>query len=223
MKVKVVVIGGKGAAVVVAEQIHDASLRGADVEFIGYAFDDPSFGGRINDFPILCGTREVMERYGAHSDVKFIFQLYRPDLIHERIALRESYGLPREKYHTFVHPSAMVARSARIGHGTALMANVVVNPGAVVGDHCSIHSGSLVGHDTHLGDSNFIAAHAVIGSNCRIGSANFFGVNTSFNNYIEIGDGCFVAMASNVVKGIPSGGRVMGNPARPFDKPVKPL
>ena len=44
MKTKVVVIGGKGSAVVVGEQVYDAQLKGANIEFLGYAFDDPNFG-----------------------------------------------------------------------------------------------------------------------------------------------------------------------------------
>jgi hypothetical protein len=43
---KVIVIGGKGTAVVVAEQIVDARTRyGVPIEFIGFAFDDPVVAG----------------------------------------------------------------------------------------------------------------------------------------------------------------------------------
>lgn len=44
MKEKVVIIGGKGTAVVIAEQIYDAQIRfGKEIEVIGFAFDDPAF------------------------------------------------------------------------------------------------------------------------------------------------------------------------------------
>ena len=40
MKKKVVVIGGKGTAVVIAEQIYDANVRfGVEIEVLGFAFD----------------------------------------------------------------------------------------------------------------------------------------------------------------------------------------
>lgn len=218
-----IVLGGKGAAVVVAEQILDAQLKGADIELLGLAFDDPAFGSSINGIDIVSKTREAWGKFERDPGVQFIFQLYRPDLMQERIALNDSYGIPLDRYCTFVHPSVMVARSARLGYGTSIMANSVVNPGAVIGNHCSVHSGGLVGHDTHMGNNNFLAAHVAMGSNCRIGHGNFFGLNSSFNNYLNIGDGCFVAMASNVIKDIPDGIRVLGNPAKPFNRPVKPL
>lgn len=216
-------IGGKGSAVVTAEQIYDASLKGADVEFLGFAFDDPSFGNEINGFPILCKTTEAWEKYKSQYEVMFLFQMYRPDLINERIALKNSYGIPIDRYFTFIHPSAMVARSAQIGNGCVLHANALVQSNAIIGDFCSLLSASSIGHDTIISDHTYIGPQAVFGSNCKIGSANFFGMNSTINNYTTIGNNCFIAQASNVIKNIPSGTKVLGNPAKPFDRPIKPL
>ncbi|MDD4183480.1 MAG: acetyltransferase [Candidatus Omnitrophica bacterium] len=223
MKTKVVIIGGKGAAVVVAEQIYDAQIKGEDIEFLGFAFDDESFGKEINGFPILCKTYDAYNKYSKVDDVKFIFQLYRPDLMEERINLLNSYRIPLEKFYTFIHPSSFVAKSAKIGFGCSILANTVINSNVVIGHHCSIQSGSLIGHDTHMGDYNFIAAQVVVGSNNKIGNANFLGLNSTYNNYITIGDFCFIGMASNVVKSLPSGIKVYGNPAKEFSKNIKPL
>jgi len=223
MKTKVIIIGGKGTAVVVAEQMYDAQIKGNDVEFLGFAFDDDSFGKEINGFPVLCKTYEVNEKYAAFPDVKFIYQLYRADLMAERVDLLNSYKIPTEKFYTFIHPSSFVARSARIGYGCSILANTVISANVVIGNHCSIHSNSLIGHDTQMGDYNFIAAHVIMGSNNNIGITNFIGHNSTFNNYIQIGDHCFVGMASNVVKSIPDGIKIYGNPAKEFNKQIKPL
>ncbi|SFT62940.1 sugar O-acyltransferase, sialic acid O-acetyltransferase NeuD family [Lishizhenia tianjinensis] len=223
MKTKVIVIGGKGGAVVVGEQIYDAQMKGANVEFLGYAFDDESFGTEINGFPIVAKTKEVYSKFKDDEDVKFIFQLYRPDLMNERIDLLKSYHIPEDRFYTFIHPSCVVSPSAKIGVGVAIMANSVVNSNVVIGNHCTIHSNSLIGHDTKMGNYNFVAAHNVIGSNNNIGRANFLGLNSTFNNYLNIGDNCFVGMASNVIKSIPDNVKVYGNPAKPFTSKIKAL
>lgn len=220
---KVIIIGGKGSAVVVAEQIYDMQIKNGKVELLGFAFDDETFGDSINGFPILCKTYEAYEKYKAYDDVKFIYQLYRPDLMKERIELLNSFKIPINRFYTFIHYTATVAKSAKIGYGTAIMANTVVNSNAVIGDYCTIHSNSLIGHDTKMGSYNFVAAHNVIGSSSTIGDSNFFGLNSTFNNYIEIGDFNFVGMASNVVKGLDSNRKVYGNPAKEFHKDIKPL
>ena len=220
---KIIIIGGKGSAVTIAEQIYDSQMKSNNVEFLGFAFDDEAFGEEINGFPILCKTYEAYSRFKEQEDVKFIFQLYRPDLMEERIRLLHSYNIPRERFATFIHHSAYIARSASVGYGSVVLANVVINSNATIGDWTTIHSNSLIGHDTKVGDNNFFAAHTAVGSNNRIGSGNFFGLNASINNYISIGDYNFVGMASNVIKKLGDKEKVYGNPARKFESPLKPL
>lgn len=220
---KVVVIGGKGSAVVIAEQLYDMQIKTDKVEFLGFAFDDEAMGDTINGFPLLCKTYEAYEKFKDDLDVKFIYQLYRPDLMRERIELLESFNIPKDRFYTFIHHTATVSRSAKIGKGTAIMANAVINPNTVIGNHCTIHSNTLIGHDTKLGDYNFLAAHNVVGSSSEVGNGNFFGLNSTFNNYLRIGDFNFVGMASNVIKGLESNQKVYGNPAKEFNKKIKPL
>ena len=77
MKTKVVIIGGKGTAVVIAEQIFDAASRfNLNIEVIGFAFDDPAYSKGINGWPVLCGTREAYDKFKNDMDVKFVFALY---------------------------------------------------------------------------------------------------------------------------------------------------
>lgn len=220
---KVVIIGGKGSAIVVAEHIYDAQTKWkSDIEFLGFAFDDLSNGEEINGFPILCNTYNAYERYKNYKDVGFIFQIYRPDILRERINLKNSYKIPERRYFSFVHPSCMVSQSAKVGNGTIIMANTVVNPNAEIGKFCTIQSNVTIGHDSKVGDYNFIASQSTIG-NIVMGDRNFIGINSCTNNFITIGDDCFVGMASNVVKSIPSDTKVYGNPAKPFQGTIKPL
>jgi len=223
MKTKVVIIGGRGSAVVIGEQIYDAQLKGAPIEFLGYAFDDETLGTEINGFPIHCKTYETKKKFIKFEDVKFIYQMWRPDLIKIRIELLNSFKIPITKFYTFVHPFAVVAKSAKIGFGCSVLAYCVVNANAIIGDHCTLHSGSLFGHDTKMGNYNFLAAHTAIGSNDIIGDANFFGLKTNVNNKILIGENCFVGMGSNVIKNIESNTKVYGNPAKPIESKIKPL
>lgn len=220
---KVIIIGGKGTAIVTAEQIYDAQIKHkTNVEFLGFAFDDLSNGNEINEFPILCSTNEVYKKYKDFQDVKFIFQMYRPDLLKERIKLKNSYNIPEERFATFIHPTCTIARSAVIGLGTVIMANTVVNPNANIGKFCTIQSNVTIGHDSKMGVYNFIATQSIVG-NIVMGDRNFMGINSCTNNFITIGDDCFIGMASNVVKSVPSNIKVYGNPAKPFEGKIKPL
>lgn len=223
MKQKIIVIGGKGSAVVIAEQIYNTQMVTNNVEFLGFAFDDETFYPEINGFPVLSKTREVYGKYERFNDVKFLFALYRPDLMKERIALRDSYGIPADRWATFIHHTAYVAKSVTMGYGNIVLANSVVNTNVRIGNFNTIQSNVLIGHDTNIGNSNFFTGHCVIGSNNLIGDINFFGLNTSLNNYISIGNNVFCGMASNVIKSVDDDTMVYGNPARRVERKIKPL
>ena len=212
---KVVIIGGKGTAVVVAEQMQDAIERyNYEVEILGFAFDDVPEDGKINGWPVLCGTREAYPKYKDDPDVYFIFAIYRSDLMKERTELLESYGIPLERFYTFIHPTALVTRSVKLGHGCIVLANVVINSNAVLGHHCYLMTGTIFGHDTTMGNYNFVAAHNCIGSSMHIGNLNFFGVNSNFRTYVKIGDNNIIGMGSNILHDIGNGCTVVGNPAK---------
>lgn len=219
MKKKVVIIGGKGTAVVIAEQIYDAHERfGMDIEVLGFAFDDPAYKDGINGWPVLCGTREAYDMFKDDESVFFVFALYRSDLLKERIALRESLNIPIDRFLSFVHPSAYIAKSAQLGKANIILANCAINCNVVMGNYNTMQTGSLIGHDTRLGDNNFIAAHTCIGSNLKIGNGNFTGLNCSIKNFVEMGDYNLIGMASNVVKNVSDGNLLIGNPAKPLIK-----
>ena len=219
MTEKVVIIGGKGTAVVIAEQIYDAHERfGMDIEVLGFAFDDPAYKDGINGWPVLCGTREAYDMFKHDESVKFVFALYRSDILKERIALRDSLNIPIDRFLSFVHPSAYIAKSAQLGKANIILANCAINCNVVMGNYNTMQTGSLIGHDTRLGDNNFIAAHTCIGSNLKIGNGNFTGLNCSIKNFVEMGDYNLIGMASNVVKNVSDGNLLIGNPAKPLIK-----
>lgn len=211
---KIVFIGGRGTAIVIADQMADARERfGVDVEVLGLALDDHSGGDEISGYPILCDIKDVYEKYKVYDDVKFVYQLYRPDVIRERTKILYDLKIPPEKFATFIHPSVMLAKSAKIGYGNVFLANVVVNSNAVIGNFNTVNSGTLLGHDIVVGNNNYFAGQVCVGSGLKIGNMNFIGLNTSLRNGISIGDGNVVGMASNITKDVTDDNVLYGNPA----------
>jgi UDP-3-O-[3-hydroxymyristoyl] glucosamine N-acyltransferase len=89
----------------------------------------------------------------------------------------------------FIHPSATVAASARIGEDCAIAAGAVIGENAVLGPRCRIGANSVIG------DGVLIGGDTAIGPNCSISHA-------------LIGDG--VTIASNVSIGSEGFGFVPG-------------
>lgn len=212
---KIIIIGGIGTAIVLADQIFDSHERfGMDVEVLGLALDDKTMGDSISGYPILCGINELYDKYKNQDDVKFIYSLYRSDQIRERTKILYDLNIPAEKFCNFIHPTAYIARSAKIGYGNVFLANVIVNSNTSIGNFNTINSGTLIGHDMEIGDNNFFAAQITVGSMLTIGNMNFFGLNSAIKTGITIGDGNLIGQFSNVIKNIEEDQVVFGNPAQ---------
>ncbi len=211
---KIIIIGGRGTAIVIADQIFDANNRfGKSIEVLGLALDDLSNGDNINGYPILCGIKELYDKYGEYNDIKFIYSLYRPDVMRERTQILYDLNIPKEKFTNFIHPSVMMSKSAKLGYGNVLLANVVVNCNAIIGNFNTVNSGTLLGHDIEIGNNNYFAGQVCVGSGLKIGNENFIGLNSSLRNGIKFGNNNIVGMSSNITKDVDNNSILYGNPA----------
>jgi len=212
---RVVIFGGKGTAVNIAEQIENARLQ-FDYPMIvsGFAIDDPSLGSDIAGFPVLCGVREAWEKY-RHTDTEFIFALYRPDVMAERLALLRELAIPAERYANFIHPTAYLSPSATLGHGNVVLSQSCLHHRVSMGNFNIVNSNVVIEHESTLHDGAFVAASACIGARVRVGTGVFIGLNSTIREDVAIADYAFIGMASGVVRPVAEGAVVYGVPARP--------
>lgn len=100
---------------------------------------------------------------------------------------------------TIVSSRAYVSKHAKIGPGTVVMHDVIVNAGASVGSNCILNTKALIEHDARVEDHCHISTAAVINGGVRVGRGSFFGSNAVSKQYITIADESFTK-AGAVVK-----------------------
>jgi len=69
-----------------------------------------------------------------------------------------------------VHPTAVLAPSARIGQGAHIGPYCYVAENTTIGDRAVLHSFVTIYRDVRIGDDFFAHAHAVVREGCRIGN-----------------------------------------------------
>lgn len=210
----VVIIGGKGSAINVAEQIENArSKYGYPMKVLGYANDDSSLGPYIAGLPIVSGLKDAWDRYRSDA-VDFIFALYRPDVMAERFALLQQLGVPRERFANFVHPTAYVSPSVEMGFGNVIMSNATLQHGVSLGCFNIVNSNVVVEHESTVADGSFFAASACIGARVSIGCSVFIGLNATVREDVQVSDRAFIGMGSCVLRSVEADSTVYGVPAR---------
>jgi UDP-perosamine 4-acetyltransferase len=117
--------------------------------------------------------------------------------------------------HTLVSDSAQVARTARLGAGTAVLRGAIVGAFTEVGEGAIINTGASIDHNCVIGPYVHIAPGTHLAGNVEIGAHAFLGVGTSVVPGVKIGAGVVVGAGAVVICDVPDGRTVVGVPARP--------
>jgi acetyltransferase EpsM len=113
-----------------------------------------------------------------------------------------------------IHPTSAVAKSAKIGFGSVLMANTSVNADASIGKHVIINTNASVDHDCILGDFVHISPQVGLAGNVTVGEGTHIGIGAVVIQGIKIGKWVTVGAGAVVIKDVPDYAVVVGNPAK---------
>lgn len=189
----VIIIGASGHGKVIADIIE---LCGDNV----YAF--------LDDDTSKAGVTGKISDCVNYPDKKFIIAIGN-NAVRRKFA--EEYNLD---YYTAIHPSAIIAKDAKIGEGTAVMAGTVINPATVIGKHCIINSGSVVEHDNRLSDFVHLSPNATLCGTVTVGENTHVGAGVTVKNNTNVASDCVIGVGAAVVKDITEAGTYLGVPAK---------
>jgi sugar O-acyltransferase (sialic acid O-acetyltransferase NeuD family) len=118
----------------------------------------------------------------------------------------------------WIHPKAHVSPHASLGKGTVVMAGVIVQADAVIGDACIINTSASVDHDVIVGNGVHVAPNACLSGHIKVGDLAWIGVGACVKECLEIGNHSVIGAGAVVTKSVPPHVTVVGNPARILEK-----
>lgn len=160
---------------------------------------------------------EVLGRLADCADfpgARFISTIHneRVHRLHPKIMARLS--LAHDRFITLIDPRAGVSRRAEVGRGVYICFGASVAGGVVVGDHVSIGPNVTVGHDCQIEPHAVLAPGALLGGAVTVGSACYIGSGASIRPEVHLGRESLIGLGAVVVRDVPDGYVVVGNPAR---------
>ena len=162
----------------------------------------------IIDKPKLVGTKVLgYPVIGSDIDLKSLAKKYKYALVavgqiksaFSRIKLFKLGKSAGFYFPSIKSPHAYVSKYAKIGSGTVIMHDAIVNANSIVMENCIINSKALIEHDCLISNHCHISTNAIINGGVKIGSYSFVGSNVTTKNNIIIKATSFIR-AGTLVK-----------------------
>lgn len=208
---ELILIGGGGHC----KAIIDVALS-AHRSVMGILDNALEKGSRVLGVPVIgndSDIKSIVEQYG--DDVEFLISVgqiksaeVRRRISDEIINAGGALATP------LISLSAHIAKGAKVGNGTVVMHNAVINADAVVGENCIINTGAIVEHDCTVGNFVHISTGAIMNGVSSIGDNSFVGSHATIANTIKVCANAVIGAGAVVVDHISQSGTYCGVPAK---------
>lgn len=122
--------------------------------------------------------------------------------------------VPNIKWPNVIHPSVIIASNVKFGKGILVMAGVIINSNAQLGDFSNYFTNCNVEHDCIIDEFASISAGVVLGGKVKVGKYSAIALNATIFDRLTIGQNTVIGAASLVTKNIPDNVLAYGNPVK---------
>jgi acetyltransferase EpsM len=208
---KLVILGGSGDGLVVAQAARDCAAATHCLELAGFLDDRVPKGQVVFGAAVLGALRSWRT---LPADVVFVPALHKVGEMPARARLISELGIPPERWASVVHPTACIAGDVSVGAGSFIASYVTIQPGARVGKFVSVRAGANVGHDAALEDFTYMGPNATLSGRSCLAEGAHLGPNAAVVDRLTVGRYAVVGVGSAVTKNVEPFAVCMGNPAR---------
>lgn len=208
---KLVFVGGGGHC----KAVIDVALS-CNRQILGIIDNAISTGECIVDVPVIGCDNDIKDLITEYGDnIEFIVTIgqIKSPLVRKKLVdtITELGGTLAEPV---IASTAHIAIGTKIGRGTVVMHNTVVNTFAKIGENSIINTGAIVEHDCIVGDFVHISTGAIINGACSIGNDTFIGSHATVVNGKNIANDVVVGAGATVTCDITQPGTYCGTPAK---------
>jgi len=205
MKTKnLILIGGGGHCKSVIEVAESAGYS-----ILGILDTVENVGNKVLGYSIIGTDDEIINYVDKAFFVITVGQIKDASL---RMKLHLKVSNAGGQFATLIANTSRISQYSKIGEGTVIMHQAVVNADAKIGVGCIINTFANIEHDVWIGDFCHISTGAMVNGNCTVGKASFVGSQVVVVNGVTITDGCVIAAGAVVRKDILFKGIYSGNP-----------
>ncbi|WP_050638242.1 2,3,4,5-tetrahydropyridine-2,6-dicarboxylate N-acetyltransferase [Candidatus Stoquefichus sp. SB1] len=166
---------------------------------------------------VLIGDLTVIQKYLEDHQQLIIDSYLEQDRRHSAIPMLDLTNINAR-----IEPGALIRDNVEIGDNAVVMMGAIINIGAKIGEGSMIDMGAILGGRAQVGKRCHVGAGAVLAGVIEPPSAMpvileddvLVGANAVIVEGVHIGQGAVIGAGSIVLKDVPAGAVVAGNPAK---------
>ncbi len=202
------IIGAGGCGREVLQWAKDVNKVSETWNIKGFLDDNPAaLEGLRCDVEVVGST----DSYQPQPDDQFVCCIGSSAVRKKVIEKMEAKGA---EFVSVIHPTSIVADSAKLGRALILYPYSIISDNADIGDGCIINMHSTIAHDSTLGEYCTISAHCDVTGMCRLGDRVFMGSGARTVPSARVGSDVFICAGSTVMSRVKDGLKVIGVPAK---------
>ena len=183
---KIIIYGSKSFAIILKDLL---------------AYHNYPFVGYIDDFETerdeVIGNYEFVKEKYSRNEYQILIGIGYNNLegrwkIYQKI--KKDYEI-----FTFIHKNAYVRNIENIGKGSIIMANVIIDANAMLGELNVCWPGAILNHDSKVESNTFISPNATVCGFVDIGSSCFIGAGAIIVDHVKVESRSFIK-AGSIVK-----------------------
>ncbi|GIQ69987.1 carbonic anhydrase [Xylanibacillus composti] len=165
----------------------------------------------VLDAPVLGQDQQILHH--SPNEVMLVNAIGYVGRSRKRINIYHFFKERGYRFHTVIHPSAIISSYTQLGEGVQIMAGAILQAGTSVGCNAVVNTKASVDHDCWVGAHTHIAPGSTLCGHVRLGEESFVGAGAVLLPHKEVGNRCTIGAGSVVVKDVPDDTVVMGVPA----------
>ncbi|WP_449537865.1 acetyltransferase [Ferdinandcohnia sp. Marseille-Q9671] len=209
----IVVFGSGGHSKVVIDVIE----KSGQYHILGLVDPYKKVGTRVMGYEVIGAEETLLELKGkiVGGIVALAENWKRASIVKKVLSL-----YPEFHFVWAIHPSAQIGRNVKIGNGSVVMANAVINSDTTVDNHCIINTKASLDHDCKLGEYVTLAPGASVAGGVTIGNHSVISMGTNVIHNRTIGAHTVVGAGSTVLHDLEPHVVAYGTPARAIRKRI---
>lgn len=212
-KKNLIIVGSSGHAKVVIDIFEKQNSH----NILGLLDDYRKVNEESLEHKVIGGIKNIKEIISKYKPID-VFVAVGDNWARQKIVSIITSLFPDVVFASAIHPSSQIGKGVKIGEGVAVMANVVVNSGSFISDHCFLNTKSSADHDVHMNIFSSLGPNATISGNVTIGEYTAISIGATTKEKLNIGKHSIIGAGALLMSDCPDNVIMYGLPAKVIRK-----